>query len=140
PADPVATPTSGAPSAELGGHAAAPGDRSPRAGSGPESGAAPQDGGLPWRFGLPGPVPPPRLPPPRLPPASAEPELPPRTFTTPADPGRAHRASPVQGNGQAPAAPAGLSGLVGSERPPVQPPHSEPPHSDPPPGTPGHRA
>src|SRR5947207_4573591 len=135
PADPVATPTSGAPTAGLGGHAAAPGDRSPRAGSGPESDPAPQDGGLPWRFGLPGPMPPPRLPPPRLPPASAEPELPPRTFTTPADPARAHRASPVQGNGQAPVAPAGPSGLVGFERPLVQPPHSEPP-----PGTPGQRA
>src|SRR5438876_123667 len=91
PADPVATPTSGAPTADLGGHARAPGDGSPRAGSRPGSDAAPQDGGLPWRFGLPGPVPPPRMPP-----ASAEPELPNRTFTTPADQAPAKPANPVE--------------------------------------------
>ena len=51
PADPVATPTSGAPTAELGGPTGAPGDRPPGTGSD----AAPRDPGLPWRFAMPGP-------------------------------------------------------------------------------------
>src|SRR2546430_17714095 len=56
PADPVATPTSGAPTAEPGGHARAPGDGSPGPGEGGGSGTGAQDHTPPRRYELPDPL------------------------------------------------------------------------------------
>src|SRR5438309_660603 len=124
PADPVATPTSGAPTVELGGHPGAPVDRSTGTG----------DRRPPRRYELPDPMPPVV----HLESAGAGDEL-------PFQHGRRVPGSQPQRS----AAPV-FPDRIGTERlqpapllpqpPHPQPPRSAPPHSEPPPGRHTHRA